>query len=138
MLFPCRPQSHERAVSLARQALRMRMYACRAADTTFSLGVVDVTSPGDVTPTLAAWRQATAANVAAGSPEHQPFGAAGLTPNPESGLIRHDGRLPDGRPVSLRAAFFVKGLRLYQASVIGKVVTDNASETFFEGIRSAP
>ena len=69
--------------------------------------------------------------------EAPPPAIAGATPNGQSALLRIDGRRPDGRPVVARAAFFVKGLRLYQATVLGagEPVNAEALETFFASIR---
>lgn len=138
MLFPCRPDRHERQVRLDDRTVRMQMHSCSASDATFSLGVIEASGPGEVTPMLAALRAGASANLAADGPVPLPIAVAGMTPNPESALLRIAGHLPDGRPVSLHAAFFVKGMRLYQASAIGKVIPANASDTFFEAIRISP
>ncbi|MEO8079046.1 MAG: hypothetical protein ABI641_00855 [Caldimonas sp.] len=138
MMFPCRPETRERQVSLAGRPVRMQVHSCAAADTTFSLGVVDAGGPGEVTPLLAALQAGAAANVGSGTPAPRSFSAPGATPNPQSGLVHMAGHLPDGRAVILDAAFFVKGMRLYQASVIGEAFPDDASETFFKAIRIAP
>ena len=45
------------------------------------------------------------------------------------------GRLPDGAPVQEHAAFFVRGLRVYSASVIGAEPSPTAVEAFFSGLR---
>ena len=36
------------------------------------------------------------------------------------------GRLPDGRPVTAHAAFFVHGVRVYQATAIGEALPEDA------------
>jgi hypothetical protein len=48
-----------------------------------------------------------------------------------------EGRLPDGRRVVEDAAFFVKGLRVYAATVLGESIPAEAVETFFASIKSA-
>ena len=138
MLFPCRVERQERAVRLAGRLVAMAADSCRAAGATFSLATLDAGSPGAVTPVLAALRAGAVANVGASGAAAAPLAVDGTTPNPQSGLLHLAGRLPDGRPVSLHAAFFVKGMRLYQASVIGESIPDDASDTFFEAIRVAP
>ncbi len=62
---------------------------------------------------------------------------AGATPNAESTLLRIVGRRGDGRRVVAHAAFFVKGLRLYQATVLGDddPADGEVLETFFGSIR---
>ena len=45
---------------------------------------------------------------------------------------------PDGRNVVLQTLFFVKGLRVFQASVFGERIAPEVAETFFAGIQVAP
>ncbi|HEX2540465.1 MAG TPA: hypothetical protein VHM00_05220 [Caldimonas sp.] len=137
LLFPCRPDRHERVVPLAGAAVRMQLHSCKAGGLTFSLALADVAEPLRVAPTLLAWRQLTVENIVGkaallGEPK-----VAGATPNPEARTVRIDGRLPDGRPVVVHAAFFVKGLRVYQASVVGQTEPPprESLETFFTAIR---
>jgi hypothetical protein len=50
-----------------------------------------------------------------------PYAAAlrGAPPNDQAGRIVVEGPLPDGAAVQEHAAFFVRGLRVYAATVIG-------------------
>ena len=137
--FPCRPDRHERSVRVAETTLRVQLFSCSAGDATFSLTVGDGAEPTQVTPLLAALRKQTLANLAAAEATERPLPAiAGATPNPESALLRIVGRRADGRRVVAHAAFFVKGLRLYQATVLGGDDDPAGSEalaTFFASIR---
>ena len=134
MLFPCRPDRHERAVRIAGTELRMQMHSCQAAGVTFSLAFVDAAQPGQVTPLLAELRARAAANIG-GAAEARAFAPPGATPNEHSALLQIFGRLPDGRRVTEHAAFFVKGLRLYQATAVGESLPADAAETFFGAIK---
>jgi hypothetical protein len=62
---------------------------------------------------------------------------AGTTPNPQAARVHIVGKRPDGRRVVADAAFFVKGLTLYQATVLGSGDGPGreAIETFFGAIR---
>jgi hypothetical protein len=137
MLFPCRPDRHERVVRVSAAAVQMQLHSCRAGGATFSLAVADTADPGQVTPLLAALRAQATANLSGASVEETLPSIAGSTPNPQSVRLRIDGKRPDGRPVVAHAAFFVKGLRLYQATVLGtgEPVGAEALETFFASIR---
>ena len=139
MLFPCRPDRHERNVQVAATALRMRLHSCKAADFTFSLSVADAVDPLEVVPLLLALRRHAIGNVEGTAAVLPPPNIPGATPNPESRFLRIDGRLPDGRPVVVHAAFFVKGLRVYQATVIGpgEWPRRESLDTFFSAIRVA-
>jgi hypothetical protein len=133
MLFPCRPDRHERTIRVAGAELHMQMHFCSAAGAAFSLAFVDASDPTRVTPLLARLRAAAAANVG-GTATVRTMVVPGATPNEQSALIRVEGHLPDGRGVVEHAAFFVKGLRLYQATALGKSLTTDALETFFSSI----
>jgi len=137
MLFPCRPDKHERTIRIAGADLRMRMHSCDAAGRTFSLAVVDAGEPTRVEPLLAALKASAAANIG-GTPAQQPFAPPGATPNPGSALLRVEGRLPDGRRVTEHAAFFVRGLRLHQATAIGETLPEDAVQTYFGAIKLTP
>jgi hypothetical protein len=90
-----------------------------------------------VTPLLAAFRVQAAANLGATASELGAFAPPGATPNPQSGRIAFAGARPDGRRVVAQAAFFVKGHRLYQATVLGAddAAGREAVDTFFGAIR---
>jgi hypothetical protein len=45
------------------------------------------------------------------------------------------GRRPDGAAVRQQAVFFAKGLRVYQASVVGETLSGEAVDTFFAGLK---
>ncbi len=111
----------------------MQMHFCSAAGAAFSLAFVDASDPTRVTPLLARLRAAAAANVG-GTATVRTMVVPGATPNEQSALIRVEGHLPGGRGVVEHAAFFVKGLRLYQATALGKSLTTDALETFFSSI----
>ena len=86
---------------------------------------------------LDAFRVQTAANLAGTATEQGAFSPPGATPNPRSARVAIVGTRPDGRRVVAQAAFFVKGLRLYQATVLNADVAGGpeAADTFFGAIR---
>ena len=136
LMFPCRPVKQERTVRIGAKALPMQLHSCSAGGATFALAAADVAHPADVTPLLAAFRAQAAIPLAATASHQGVFSPPGATPNPESVRIAIAGTTQDGRVVA-QAAFFVKGLRLYQATVLG---ADDAGgreavDTFFGAIR---
>ena len=136
-LFPCRPERRERDVPVAGARLKMAMAACAVERTTYAVAFVDVTDPEAVARALDALREAAVANIGGAPARITPFVLAGTTPNARSGRLLVDGRLPDGTMVREHAAFFVRGLRLYQASVVGVAPAPEAVETFFSGMKFA-
>ncbi len=140
LLFPCRPQHDARSVRLEGldgPATPMRMEACHAAGATFSLAVADAGDAARVAPLLRALRTAAAANID-GAPTALPLAVPGATPDPLSGRLRIAGHLADRRPVLEEAAFFVRGARVYQASVVGATRNDDAVDIFFGSIKVSP
>ena len=137
MLFPCRPEHNERMMAASGEPRPTHLHVCRAGGITFSLMFGELAEPSQVTGALASLRAAAIANIA-GTSTVQPWQQAGATPNSQSARLRIEGRLPDGRPVVEHAAFFVRGLMLYQATVLGDAVTDDTAQTFFAGIRLGP
>ena len=137
LLFPCRPDAQERSVQVGSIPLRIQMHSCKAGGFTFSLAFADVAEPLQVAPALLALRRSAIDNVG-GTAAALPLPAiAGATPNPESRFLGIEGRFPDGRPVVVRAAFFVKGLKVYQATIVGprEQPAGESPETFFSAIR---
>lgn len=137
-LFPCRPQHRSRAVALGGVQLKMDMSACSADADTFALSYVDAPEPAAVSSALEALRRAASDNLGAAVPGSTPFAPVGATPNAASGRLQFQGRLPDGRRVVEHAAFFSRGVRIYQANVIGPAPAAEAVETFFSSLKLAP
>lgn len=133
--FPCRPDRHARVVEVAESKARMEMLVCAAGGSTFALSFFDVADPARVTATLAALRAVMMANVQGVLPRLVPAQVNGMTPNPEAVRLSLDGRLPDGAAIHAHAAFFVKGLRVYQATVIGAEPGPQVIEPFFDGLK---
>jgi len=137
LMFPCRPQQQQRDVSLAGSVVTMRMDACSAGGANFALATLDAGDPRRVTPELAALRTQLLAHLGAATAEQHPLVLAGATPNPESVRLHAEGKRPDGTRVVAEGAFFVKGLTLYQATVLGADGGPGreAIDTFFAAIR---
>ena len=136
-MFPCRPERQQRTAQVDGSALRMQLHSCKAAGFTFSLSVADSDDPLRVSSLLAALHQHLVANVGGAVVVLPMPKMVGATPNPHSQFLRIEGRLPDGRDVVVHAAFFVKGLRVYQASVVsqGERPGPETLATFFDSIR---
>ncbi len=133
--FPCRPDRVARKVILAGATTQMHMLACSAGNATFALAFVDVGDPARVGDTLVELRRIAVANVQGVAPEVSPLQVRGMTPNGSAVRLNVTGRLPDGASVREHAAFFVRGLRVYQASVIGAQPGADAVEPFMAGLK---
>ena len=133
--FPCRPYRHARRVQLAAASPQMEMLVCEAGGATFSLAFVDVADPASVGATLTELRTMALRNVQGGAPQLAPMQVSGMTPNEAAVRMAAAGRLPDGAPVRSHAAFFTRGLRVYQATVIGTEPPLAAVQTFFDALK---
>ena len=83
-------------------------------------------------------RAAALANVQGVDPQLTPAQVIGMTPNPQALRLSVGGRHADGAAVHAHAAFFAKGLRVYQATVIGAEPAPQLAQTFFGGLRFPP
>lgn len=135
VVFPCRPDRHARAIVVAGHAVRMEMLVCSAGGATFALAFADLPDPAAVASALAELRALAASNIAAAPAPPASLPVPGMTPNPQAARVMLSGTLPDGVAVQEQAAFFAKGLRVYQASVLGPHPVDDAADTFLAGLK---
>jgi hypothetical protein len=84
---------------------------------------------------LQALRRAALANFSATLIRTSPLQVPGMTPNPNAALDALQGVSPQGVSIQATAAFFAKGLRVYQATVFAPQVSPEASELFFSGLK---
>jgi len=134
-LFPCRPASLTRDVGLLQGRSQMVMYACSAAGNTFALSGLALGDVREVTAAVESLREAAARNLGTGPGTAQPFDVPGMTPNAQAGRLTLNGQRPDGSAVIEHLLVFVRGTRVYQASVVGNKPEDAAVTTFFGGLK---
>ena len=133
--FPCRPARQSRPVALAGHRVQMDMLACSAGGSSFAIVYADLPDLAAVAPALTELQARAAANIAAAPVPATPLQVPGMTPNAQAARLILDGRLPDGKDVREEALFFSKGLRIYQASVIGHAPSAEAIGTFVSGLK---
>lgn len=133
--FPCRPDRHARNVTVAGAATRMDMLVCAAGDATYALSFIDVSDPAGVGAALADLRAVAAANLGSAAVSPGEVRIRGMTPNPTAARLALAGHRPDGSALQQHAVFFAKGLRVYQASVVGATLPGEAVDTFFSGLK---
>lgn len=136
-MFPCKPASHARDVALAGITVRMTMHACRAGDVLYAVTFADLADPARVTPALVELRRAAAGNLGTADAPGDPARVTGMTPNDEARRVSLAGRRPDGSAIREQLAVFAFGTRVYQATVLGERIDDDAARQFFDGLRIA-
>jgi hypothetical protein len=136
--FPCKPDRHARAIVLTGHAVRMEMLVCSAGGSTYALAFADLPDPAAVAPALAELRALAVTNIAAAPAPAASLQVPGMTPNPQAARLALSGLLPDGSAVQEQATFFAKGMRVYQASVIGSRPVGEAADTFLAALKLTP
>lgn len=132
-MFPCKPSQERRSALLAGQRVDMTVLACSADDTMFALGTADVEDPARVGAALASLRTTAIGNIA-GEAVPVSLGLKGITPHPEAGAFKVLGRLPDGRRVEERLQVFSIGTRVYQVTLFGSRLSEEAVDGFLGGL----
>ncbi len=138
LLMPCRPLVHERSVPLAGQTVKLALQACDAGGQTWGLAVAELNDPGRVAPALAELGALAASNIGARAGPSLPIQILGATPHPGQHRLRLSGHLPDGKAVTMQLVVFSHGTRVFQATVLGEQVPDDAAEMFFGALRIQP
>ncbi len=139
LLFPCKPDQQERPVALAGPPVRYTLQVCSTADQTWALAHADVVDPGRVAAALAALKAGAAANLGpSGAAASTAQAVPGATPQAGGGRLRLRGQRSDGQPVEMQVLVFARGTRVFQASVAGAALADEAVETYFGSIHFPP
>jgi hypothetical protein len=133
--FPCRPTTQRRDVPLAGVRVNLALHACAAGGQTWGLAVADVIDPALVRPALAELAAAARSNLGASPGQPLALAVPGATPNDASTRLRLQGRLPDGGAAQMQLAVFARGTQVFQATVLGDAVPDEAAEAFFGSLR---
>jgi hypothetical protein len=136
--MPCKASGQSRDLPLAGARVNLALYACAAGEQTWGLGLADVADPARVGPALVELAAAAASNLGATPAEALPLQVPGATPNAASGRKRLQGRLPDGKAVQMQVAVFSHGTQVFQATVLGERVSEEAARTFFASLRFGP
>lgn len=138
--FPCKPTTQARTLALAGEQVTLTLLACSAGNATWGLAHATLVNPAHLAAALSELRSATTTNlkVKADSGRDVPFSPPGATPNAEMRRQQVTGKLPDDSAVVADVAVFSHGLRVFQATVVGKQLHGTNTEVFFGGLRVAP
>lgn len=137
-LLPCKPSAQERQLGLAGGPVTLSLQACNAAGLTWAIVAADLKDPARVRPALDELVAASATNLSASVSAEAPFAVRGGTPNDRSRRFRVAGAFPDGTKVTLDSAVFTHGTWVFQATVMGGTVDEEARENLFANLRVQP
>ncbi len=113
----------------------MQLHVCSTGNQTLALAFLEVEHPTQVVAALHSLRVAAQANFSATQVQTEPLHVLGMTPNPNAVLVSMQGVSTRGAPVRAGAAFFSRGLRIYQATLFGAEVDPEVWQTFIAGLR---
>ena len=133
VMFPCKPDRFVRSVTLAEQKVQMHLASCSADGVTYALSHAELSDPTRIAAALQALRALAASNIGGQAAVMSPLNVPGMTPHPlaERLAIRSTG----GRVLYAQVGVFTRGLRVYQATVIGEKLDVEGADTFFTGLR---
>lgn len=143
VMFPCKPASHARDVTLpGAGAVRMTMHACKASGGLYAVLSFDVASPDKVDAALEHLRASALANAGAQQAQAMPRAAPvpGATPYAKAGAWQWQGRTAQGEPAAHRSIVTARAMHLVQATVVlpGATVLprdEQAVDTFLSSLR---
>jgi hypothetical protein len=138
-LLPCKADRADRARAAGRRIGRVDMTGCEAGGATFAIAHASANGPAQAEAWLGAWRTATRGQIALqGGGRSLESGRDRATRHrharPAAARGGRKGRLARADPV-VRPVAKDGTVALYQATVLGKPSSPEASKTFFEGLR---
>lgn len=142
--FPCKPKVETRAAQPGGTPTPqggMGLAVCRSEELSFSVAWADVVEPSQVGPALQQMRESLLAKLAAQAGPAQALAVPGMTPNPQA--LQHSLQAAGGAAAGLgQVAVFARGLRVYQAVMLGATRKADSSqqawETFVTALRVEP
>ncbi|HEX7866983.1 MAG TPA: hypothetical protein VF555_18665 [Variovorax sp.] len=144
-LLPCKADRASRALPLGAESVQVDMTGCEAGGATFAIAHASAGSPEQAEAWLRAWHAATRGQLGS---------EAQVTESPASVLratavpapLRLEAKAPQpqqqqqGAATPVQVLWFAQSQKdgtvaLYQATVLGRPSSDEASKTFFEGLK---
>lgn len=129
-LFPCKPEIESREQNQGGHRLVMGLAACKAGGQSFSLAWADVAEPAQVGPALEQMRLSLAQRLQARAAAPRLLRVPGMTPHP---LALQQALQAEGQQAQV--AVFARGLKVYQAVMLGPKPDMEAWETFVAALK---
>ncbi len=133
-LMPCKPDKGQKTVPMAGQPTELMLLSCDAGGSTFAVAVADVKDASKIAVALAQWQSVALANIKAGvAPPAVLLKLPGLASG--AALIKATGQRPNGQAVSMHAAYFAQGAKVFQVAMYADNISADAADTFFSGLK---
>lgn len=146
-LFPCKPDRFTRSVVLGSEKLQMVLNSCAADGATYALSHAELADAAHLNAALEAMHAAAASNLGGSASKVAPLVVPGMAPHVlaqrwavqgKPGLGKTDHDKTENNTVKQQFAVFTRGLRVYQATVVGKTLDATAVDTFFGSLQLPP
>lgn len=134
-MFPCKPETAQRRVSMADQDVELTMRSCEAGGVTLAVGHARLRNAADKALVLARWRDATLAGMRADPASVSAIVPARLQPLADLVAVRARGTSPDRGDVQLQGLWFAQGSDVFSALLVAGQVSADVEESFFSGLR---
>ncbi|WP_280812225.1 hypothetical protein [Variovorax boronicumulans] len=138
-LLPCKPDRANRALPLGAESVQVDMAGCETGGATFAIAHASADGPAQAEAWLNAWRAATRSQLGEAKVTEAPAALQRATAMP--GPVRLEA-LPQQQQgaAPVQVLWFAQSQKdgtvaLYQATVLGRPSSPEASKTFFEGLR---
>ncbi|MGJ7504938.1 hypothetical protein ACSFBF_31575 [Variovorax sp. ZT5P49] len=138
-LLPCKPDRANRALPLGAESVQVDMAGCEAGGATFAIAHASANGPVQAEAWLNAWHVATRGQLGeARQVTEAPASVQRATATPAP--LRLDAQPQQQGAAPVQVLWFAQSQKdgtvaLYQATVLGKPSSAEASKTFFEGLR---
>ena len=135
LLFPCKPDRFTRSLVLGGEKLQMVLNSCAAGDATYALSHAQLADAAHVSSAVDAMQAAAAGNLGGPASVLSPLAIPGMTPHPLTQRWAVQGKRADGSAVHQQFTVFTSGLRVYQATIVGRSLDAVAADTFFGSLQ---
>lgn len=136
--LPCRPAQQQRTVTIAGVQTTLHLAVCTVQNHTFAVSRADLAKPEQVDLVLRALAQAAQANLQGQVQQDTAAQVLGMTPQAAARHLRLVGQRADGQPMQMAVWLFARGLRVYQATVVGPRLNDEDWAPLAESLKLAP
>jgi hypothetical protein len=137
-LLPCKADRANRALPLGAESVQVDMAGCEAGGATFAIAHASASGPAQAEAWLNAWRAATRNQLGEAQVTEAPATLQRATAVPPP--LRLDAQPPQHGAAPVQVLWFAQSQKdgtvaLYQATLLGRPSSPEASRTFFEGLR---
>lgn len=134
-LFPCKPQKVTRLLVLGGEQVELHMTGCDTGGVTLAVGHATLSDPTKAGSALVQWQDATLAGLRAKSLTVSALRLERAQEMPQSVRVQALGARPNGRPMTLQAAWFARDGEVFGAMLYGEALSPEVADTFFSGLR---